>query len=622
MVRRSAFLIVLCAGALLAFAGTASASPSWLPVQTLTATDSKAPAVAVAPDGTTVLAWSRVDGTTTVVEAVRRRPGEAFGTPVKLNAAEGSNPRVGIDAAGNATVAWEEDGVGVRAARLPAATGFEAAATVVADGSGAELAVGAGGTAVVVAQVAGVLQAAIRPGASGAFGAAAPISAGTVTDPDVAVAPNGAAVAAWLEGDRIRVNERPAGGSFAAAGTVRLPDDDTYTVSEPVAAIDGDGRAVVLWTQDLETDATGSYVATSLEPVSWQAVTSPPSRSADLVTAPGGGVTAAWVRDAFLEVAEMPAGAGLFSNYAVSPFAPAAAAQPAVAVGGDGATVAVWAGNAAVHAARRPAGTNVLTTAQLATGAGAGSPSLGADDQGNAAAAWLSPARRIAVASFDNAVPVLSAVSVPATARAGGPALAMSAAASDRLGPVTLRWTFGDGATATGNAVSHAFGAAGTYEVGGDGGRRGGQLDSRGAQRHRRGGAEAPAAAADRARRRDRRPPLARARQADQARADAADADARGRRGGAALQGQALPDPADADLHAVEARRDQRGEAARHRPAPLPRRPAAGPADLRPGPRRPGAALQPQAREAAEGAPALHADRLREDPPELLNRPR
>ena len=42
----------------------------------------------------------------------------------------------------------------------------------------------------------------------------------------------------------------------------------------------------------------------------------------------------------------------------------------------------------------------------------------------------------------------------------------MSAAASDRVGPVTFAWTFGDGTTATGNAVSHAFGAAGTFDVG------------------------------------------------------------------------------------------------------------------------------------------------------------
>ncbi|MET0769879.1 MAG: PKD domain-containing protein [Solirubrobacteraceae bacterium] len=465
--RRSAFLFLLCAGALLAFAGAASASPSWLPAQTLTATDSKAPVVAVAPDGTTVLAWSRVDGATTVVEAVRRRPGEAFGTPVKLNAAEGSNPRVGIDAAGNATIAWEEDGVGVRAARLPAATGFEAAATVVANGSGAELAVGAGGTAVVVAQVAGVLQAAIRPGASGAFGTATPISAGTVLDPDVAVAPDGRAAVAWLEGGDILLDERPAGGGFAAAGTIRSRDEDAYEVSEPAVAIDGAGRGIVVWTEDdLGTAAEGTYLNSSVEPGAWVSYWHPTSRSADLVTGPGGAVVGTWVENAFLGVGDLTPGTGSWTNFGVADPTPAAGTAPAVAVGGDNATVAAWASGSGVHAARRAAGTNLLTSAQLATGAGAGDPSLGADGQGNATAAWLSPARRVTVASFDNAVPVLTAVSVPATGRAGGPALAMSAAASDRLGPVTLHWTFGDGATATGSAVRHAFGAAGTYQVG------------------------------------------------------------------------------------------------------------------------------------------------------------
>jgi hypothetical protein len=41
----------------------------------------------------------------------------------------------------------------------------------------------------------------------------------------------------------------------------------------------------------------------------------------------------------------------------------------------------------------------------------------------------------------------------------------MSAAAFDRIGPVTLRWTFGDGASATGGAVAHAFGAGGAFDV-------------------------------------------------------------------------------------------------------------------------------------------------------------
>ena len=41
----------------------------------------------------------------------------------------------------------------------------------------------------------------------------------------------------------------------------------------------------------------------------------------------------------------------------------------------------------------------------------------------------------------------------------------MAAAASDRVSPVALAWSFGDGATATGGAVSHAFGSAGAFNV-------------------------------------------------------------------------------------------------------------------------------------------------------------
>ena len=40
-----------------------------------------------------------------------------------------------------------------------------------------------------------------------------------------------------------------------------------------------------------------------------------------------------------------------------------------------------------------------------------------------------------------------------------------SATARDRWSPVTLRWSFGDGTSATGGAVSHAFGAAGAFGV-------------------------------------------------------------------------------------------------------------------------------------------------------------
>ena len=242
-------------------------SRSWLPPQTLTATDSKAPVVAVAPDGTTVIAWSRVSGATSVRRGRATPPrAAAYGPPVQLGS-DASNPRVGIDAAGNATVAWEEQDVGVRAARLPAATGFEAASTVVPGGSGVELAVGAGGTAVVLAPVGGVLQAAVRPGASGAFAAAAPISAGAVGDPDVAVGgrrPRGRRVGRG----RARPRERAPGGRRASPP--RAPSARPTTTRSPSTSprrpSAATADAVVVWTQDLESDATGSYIATSFEP--------------------------------------------------------------------------------------------------------------------------------------------------------------------------------------------------------------------------------------------------------------------------------------------------------------------------------------------------------------------
>jgi hypothetical protein len=41
----------------------------------------------------------------------------------------------------------------------------------------------------------------------------------------------------------------------------------------------------------------------------------------------------------------------------------------------------------------------------------------------------------------------------------------MAAATFDRVSPVSIAWGFGDGATASGGAVSHAFGTAGAFTV-------------------------------------------------------------------------------------------------------------------------------------------------------------
>jgi len=513
VVRRSAFLIALCVGVLLTAAPAVAAS-SWLPPFPLTAegTEEPAVAVAVAPDGTTVAAWARLSGGGLVVEAARRRPGGTFGPVLPLGA--GRMPQVGIDGAGNATVAWEAATapVGVAAARLPAAAAaFEATQTLSSPGVRASrpaIGVGSGGTAVVLFEEgpngAIALRAAIRDAAGGSFGGAQTVSdlttalspAGTSAAAAVGVAPDGRAVAVWSIQDgsgryRVQTNERPAGLAFAATGTPRSDPGANAAATEPAVAMDAAGRAVAAWTEDADVTAPGppavKAMATPFGAAGTAATAASPAISPDLAALPGGSVVGTWVHgddgSRRVQAALAPAGSAAFAGPAfLSPAAPGTT-YPAVAAGADGDAIVAWQGfdDRAVHAARLPSGATAFEPAVAvasAAGAPAGSdlffigPQLGLDDQGNATAVWAADDVRAAAhhyrvqgAGFDAAAPALTAVTVPATATAGTPA-AMSAAASDRWGPVTLRWAFGDGATATGGAVAHAFGASGPFDVG------------------------------------------------------------------------------------------------------------------------------------------------------------
>ena len=94
-------------------------------------------------------------------------------------------------------------------------------------------------------------------------------------------------------------------------------------------------------------------------------------------------------------------------------------------------------------------------------------PRLAADAHGNATAAWSrsSPSEFVVeVTHYDASPPVFGAIDVPATGAAGA-AVPMSAAGSDAFSPVSTSWSFGDGSSADGGQVSHAYAAPGRYEV-------------------------------------------------------------------------------------------------------------------------------------------------------------
>ena len=138
-----------------------------------------------------------------------------------------------------------------------------------------------------------------------------------------------------------------------------------------------------------------------------------------------------------------------------------------------GALTLAWqqaGGSFFVAASRRTAGGHVRDAGALTdvTNGRADEPALGVAPTGDVTVVYAYSADPSRVAPhvraqvLDVNAPTLTAT-VPATGTPGS-ALAMSAAASDVWGPVSVAWSFGDGATATGASVSHTY-AAGTYDV-------------------------------------------------------------------------------------------------------------------------------------------------------------
>ena len=92
-------------------------------------------------------------------------------------------------------------------------------------------------------------------------------------------------------------------------------------------------------------------------------------------------------------------------------------------------------------------------------------PQLATDAEGNAVAVWASRPSIIESAGYDGAGPLLNDLSIPATGSTSEPiSLSVSPLSIwSTLG--ATRWSFGDGASANGTAVTHTYSAPGDYEV-------------------------------------------------------------------------------------------------------------------------------------------------------------
>jgi len=145
--------------------------------------------------------------------------------------------------------------------------------------------------------------------------------------------------------------------------------------------------------------------------------------------------------------------------------------SPALAVAAGGRALLAWpqldrfGADAVLVASTRPPGGTFGEPVPVSAGSGGTSAAAVAlADAGDGLAAWTqgsSPAA-LHARGFDATAPTLSGVTIPGSAVVGASA-SFAAAPSDLWGPVRTAWSFGDGTSATGTAVAHAYASAGTF---------------------------------------------------------------------------------------------------------------------------------------------------------------
>jgi len=408
----------------LALPAVGGAAPTWLPAQTVSeAGEENSPGdVAVAPDGTAIVVWQRASCKNVgdphecengKVQYSVRPPGGSFSPPADMQgdpfAASMANPKVAVDAAGNAVAVWVSgsgEAARVRYAFRPAGGEFGGAKTV-ADASGSShafprLDVAPSGRAVVtffrLVAAAGRASYAVRP-AGGDFGPATSFAGdpGTTINqaPDIHLDAEGGGIANWAS---------LSGGVFIRYATI-APGATEFGAAEALEkgaarlAMAPSGVAAMIWNvSGSATDLRYSFRAPGggFGPPQTLPEAEGPLGPQVAVAADGSAV-AAWSSlvppDTYVHWAVAPPG---------GPFGPPMALGPGVeGVLGDlevseqGATLLLWTSTGGslfeMHAALRPPGGVFGGSVALPgppQGASLFGSAAGFDAAGDAAAIW------------------------------------------------------------------------------------------------------------------------------------------------------------------------------------------------------------------------------------------
>jgi hypothetical protein len=494
--RHRTFVAALLALLLSAFcAAHAWGAATWLSTVNISAAgqDAFEAQVTMNEGGDAVAVWDRSDGANSRVQAAFRPAGGSFSAPVNISAAgqDAVAPQVAIDQTGDAVAVWERsDGTDVRvqAAFRPAGGSFAAPTNISDAGENAldpHVAMDQVGNAVAVWQQSDgtdLLVQAARRSAGGSFGTPAPLSAtgADALSPQVAMGQVDDAVAVWLRSDgttnRVEAATGSASGGFPAA--VPLSDAGEDALGPQVTMNEG-GDAVAVWERfdgadqivQAATRAAGGGFSADVD---LSAVGENATRPQVAIDRAGDAV-AVWDRsdgtNFRVQAASRPAG-GSFGMPGNLSAAGQDADFPEVAMDEAGDVVAVFRRNDGVNfrvqAASRPTGGGFGTPVNLsAAGQDAELPQVAMDEEGDGVAVWRRPNgtnRIVQAAGYDAVAPQLRNVSIPGSGSTGSP-VSFSVSPFDVWGPVSTRWSFGDGASASGKSVSHTYCSGGARQA-------------------------------------------------------------------------------------------------------------------------------------------------------------
>jgi hypothetical protein len=495
MVERRVLLPTLVAMFVLLGPGQALAAPSWLAGESHDGAEAATgvPAdVATDSGGNSVAVWAANTAAGGEVRAAFRPRGGPWGAPESLDSelsTQSEQPRVAVQPNGEFIAIWlaNNDGTVLRWARRPAGGGWSGADTI---GPGAccginALLASADGTVTAILDGDGFAATFTKEPGSAAFGAEERGPAGAV----FAAAADGSVIGVrsgflCSEANCVVAERRPPGGPWGPDEPVaNVPGGDV--VNGLAVTANPDSSYTAVWAEaanpegiappgrvlssDRQAGDAGAWAASRL-------VADLPDDipgcegCVDVSTGASGAQLALWKQGGAM-AAGLRSGAGTAWGAPETAGTAPGLSQPYGAITAGGVPVAAWGSGfraGVVTGTHREGGAwdpVELTGGPARGGFPAGTSFLGdlaADGQGDALTAWRDD-NGIQTAGFDATGPRFSAFSLP-VGGSSRDALPFSAAADDNWsGPPGISWSFGDGGTASGASVSHAYATGGSY---------------------------------------------------------------------------------------------------------------------------------------------------------------